>query len=219
MRACGDTRVPSVSTTAPSTLTQPFSIHSSASRREHRPSSLIRFDRRGRSGCSPRAGPAGAVGGGDEGIGDAGFGNEDRRCRAPEAGAPFASAAGFARAPEACRFPGAAPRFARSAAPDDGAVRRASGEEASARPAPDAPRLRRRTPASGVAAGAGTGGGAGVAAAAEGALCCLLACCARQAREVSAFGAAAGSTGLVILRMGRAMGEGPTSRRIDNLAS
>jgi len=38
--------------TTPSTRTQPFSIHSSASRREHRPSSLIRFDRRGLSATS-----------------------------------------------------------------------------------------------------------------------------------------------------------------------
>ena len=42
--------------------------------------------------------------------------------------------------------------------------------------------------------------------------------CARQAREVGAFGAAVGSTGLTILRVGRAMGE---RRRGcgDNLAS
>ena len=48
----GGTRVPRVDVTCPSTFTQPFSIHSSASRREHRPSSLIRFDRRGFSGTS-----------------------------------------------------------------------------------------------------------------------------------------------------------------------
>jgi len=40
----------------PSTFTQPFSIHSSASRREQRPSSLMRFDRRGSSGFSWRGG-------------------------------------------------------------------------------------------------------------------------------------------------------------------
>src|SRR5258706_14735942 len=49
MRAARGTRTPSVSATLPSTFTHPFSIHSSASRREHRPSSLMRFERRGSS--------------------------------------------------------------------------------------------------------------------------------------------------------------------------
>jgi len=40
----------SVATTWPFTFTQPFSIHSSASRREQMPSSLIRLDKRGSSG-------------------------------------------------------------------------------------------------------------------------------------------------------------------------
>src|SRR6187551_2601961 len=52
MRALGDTRTPSVSTTWPSTFTQPLSIQRSASRREHRPSSPMRLERRGLSGFS-----------------------------------------------------------------------------------------------------------------------------------------------------------------------
>src|SRR3954471_16884935 len=52
MRASRDTRTPSVSTTAPSTFTQPLVIQRSASRREHRPSSPMRFERRGWSGFS-----------------------------------------------------------------------------------------------------------------------------------------------------------------------
>jgi hypothetical protein len=47
--ASGGTRVPSVSTTTPSTRTQRLAIHSSASRREHRPRSLISLDSRGSS--------------------------------------------------------------------------------------------------------------------------------------------------------------------------
>src|SRR5262245_19863364 len=62
MRASGATRVPSVLTTAPSTLTQPFSIQSSASRREQRPSSLIRFDNLGFAESAVGAGPASAAG-------------------------------------------------------------------------------------------------------------------------------------------------------------
>jgi hypothetical protein len=88
---------------------------------------------------------------------------------------------------------------------------------------PDAGRLRRRVPGAGVATGAEAGAGAGdgaaaAAAAAEGAFGGFLPWCARQAREVGAFGAAVGSTGLTILRVGRAMGE---RRRGcgDNLAS
>src|SRR5436190_17971111 len=42
----GRTREPSSATTRPSTRTQPSAIHSSASRREAMPSSLMRFDRR-----------------------------------------------------------------------------------------------------------------------------------------------------------------------------
>src|SRR5882762_120151 len=49
MRALGDTRTPSMSTTSPSTFTQPLVIQRSASRREHRPSSPMRLERRGRS--------------------------------------------------------------------------------------------------------------------------------------------------------------------------
>src|SRR5258706_11468217 len=65
------TRTPSVVTTLPSTFTHPFSIHSSASRREHKPSSLIRLDRRGSSGVSwVGAGWGAGFGGGF----DAGFG-------------------------------------------------------------------------------------------------------------------------------------------------
>src|SRR5678816_140851 len=52
MRALGDTRTPSVSTTWPSTFTQPLSIQRSASRREHRPSSPMRLERRGSSAFS-----------------------------------------------------------------------------------------------------------------------------------------------------------------------
>ncbi len=60
-RAC------SVSTTTPSTRTQPLTIQSSASRREHRPSSPMRLDRRGSSlptfcgarGCGARTGRVG----------------------------------------------------------------------------------------------------------------------------------------------------------------
>src|SRR5579862_2922850 len=50
MRALGDTRTPSVSTTSPSTFTQPLVIQRSASRREHRPSSPMSLERRGCSG-------------------------------------------------------------------------------------------------------------------------------------------------------------------------
>src|SRR5215470_769846 len=56
MRAVGDTRTPSVSTTSPSTFTQPLVIQRSASRREHRPSSLMRLERRG---CSELSGDGG----------------------------------------------------------------------------------------------------------------------------------------------------------------
>src|SRR5829696_6138185 len=65
MRASRGTRTPSVLTTWPFALTQPFSIHSSASRREHRPRSPISFDRRGSSGVSvgSRRGVAGLGGG------------------------------------------------------------------------------------------------------------------------------------------------------------
>src|SRR5678816_417550 len=56
MRALGDTRTPSVSTTWPSTFTQPLSIQRSASRREHRPSSPMRLERRG---CSAVSGDVG----------------------------------------------------------------------------------------------------------------------------------------------------------------
>src|SRR5579862_4009529 len=56
MRALGDTRTPSVSTTSPSTFTQPLVIQRSASRREHRPSSPIRLERRGCSGFSGAVG-------------------------------------------------------------------------------------------------------------------------------------------------------------------
>src|SRR5450631_2040527 len=61
MRASCGTRTPSVTTTLPSTFTHPFSIHSSASRREHRPSSLIRFERRGPSGFSCKGERGGAA--------------------------------------------------------------------------------------------------------------------------------------------------------------
>jgi len=43
--ALGFTRAPRRLMTTPSTLTQPFSIHSSASRREHGANSLTSFDR------------------------------------------------------------------------------------------------------------------------------------------------------------------------------
>src|SRR3954451_11844014 len=52
MRTSRDTRTPSVVTTAPSTFTQPLVIQRSASRREHRPSSPMSFERRGKSGLS-----------------------------------------------------------------------------------------------------------------------------------------------------------------------
>jgi hypothetical protein len=69
--ALGFTRAPRRLMTTPSTLTQPFSIHSSASRREHGANSLTSFDRRGDSFARPRGGlpvavaaAAGAEGGG-----------------------------------------------------------------------------------------------------------------------------------------------------------
>ena len=52
--ACGFTLAPSRATTSPSTLTQPFSIHSSAWRREHAANSLTSFANRGDSFASPR---------------------------------------------------------------------------------------------------------------------------------------------------------------------
>ena len=160
----------------------------------------------------------GADGGGR--IGDTGFGCEDRLCRTPVALAP---GAGDAWEPNVRFSPGAKSRFVRSEAPPEGAARRAPGEGASARLPPDAGRLRRRVPAAGVATGveAGTGAGdgeAGVAAAAEGVFGGFLPWCARQAREVGAFVTAVGSTGLTILRVGRAMGERRRSCG-DNLAS
>src|SRR5450830_1282316 len=48
-RWLGKTLLPSSDTTLPSTRTQPRAIHSSASRREHRPSSDMRLDRRNNS--------------------------------------------------------------------------------------------------------------------------------------------------------------------------
>src|SRR3954469_16030407 len=45
----GSTLLPNSDTTWPSTRTQPRAIHSSASRREHRPSSDMRLDRRNNS--------------------------------------------------------------------------------------------------------------------------------------------------------------------------
>jgi hypothetical protein len=166
-------------------------------------------------------GGTGADGGGR--IGDTGFGCEDRRCRTPVAGAALAPEAGFAWEPNARFVPDAESRFVRSEAPPEGAARRAPGEDVSARLPPGAGRLRRRVPAVGVATGVEAGawagdGGAGAAAATEGDFGGFLPWCARQAREVGAFGAAVGSTGLTILRVGRAMGE--MGRRCgDNLAS
>jgi hypothetical protein len=52
--ALGLTRAPSRLTITPSTLTQPFSIHSSAARREHTANSLTSFDNRGDSLDKPR---------------------------------------------------------------------------------------------------------------------------------------------------------------------
>src|SRR3954469_14769698 len=64
MRACGPTCRP-MGATAPSTFTQPLAIQSSASRREHRPSSAMRLFRR-------VVAPAGAAG--ESGIGTKGEG-------------------------------------------------------------------------------------------------------------------------------------------------
>src|SRR3954470_4437093 len=84
MRASRLTRAPSWSTTLPSTFTQRFSIHSSASRREHRPSSLMRFDRRGSSGWEGdgrgcEGDGRGREGDGRGGEGDGRGGGGDRR--------------------------------------------------------------------------------------------------------------------------------------------
>ncbi len=138
-------------------------------------------------------------------------------------GAVLPPGAGFAWEPNARFIPDAESRFVRSEVPPEGAARRAPGEGASARLPPGAGRLRRRLPAAGLATGvevgAGAGdGGAGVAAASEGVFGGFLPWCARQAREVGAFGTAVGSTGLTILRVGRAMGERRRSCG-DNFAS
>src|SRR5262245_53322693 len=61
MRAFGDTRVPNVSTTSPSTFTQPLVIQRSASRLEQRPSSPMRLERRGFSGFSGGEGGGGGL--------------------------------------------------------------------------------------------------------------------------------------------------------------
>jgi len=224
MRACGDTRTPSVATTLPSTFTHPFSIHSSASRREQSPSSLIRFERRGSSGFSRRAVddlPDVAAGALLECASD-----RRRSC----GGSALDSGAGRACATNGRFTPTANSGFGRSGPPRGADAplpvrRRRDGSAHGCLPVPEscvADAARSRPPPAGLsrapfegaalARGRSTGSAVGTRGAAEAIAAtgatiagfgCGLPRCASRARVVSGFGGAAGSTGLVILRVGR----------------
>ena len=216
----GDTRTPSVSTTLPSTLTQPFSIHSSASRREHKPSSLMRFDRRGSSGFSwrggrsrPASGPRAA--------------SPARLPPRPGAACPGPCVAGIrpAREAKARRLPSRIECLFRPCRPACRGRRRSLGGRPRRRDGAPFRRQRlatprmlrsRRTRRTGRSANrsratlairsAADGADAVTTVAGAGGLCRWLCNCARFARDDSGFGAADGAGGFVTLRVIRAMG-------------
>ena len=172
--------------------------------------------------------------GGDERADDVGFACEDGERRAGYAATALVPGEGFAWAPNVRFGPDAKVRLFRSAGVAEGAVpevarRRVEGSAGGGLTWCDAMGVvaarrayvggglpRRELAGAGVeavcaiAAGvaAGGAGAAAVAGAADGALRNALPCSARLARVVKAFGGAFRSTGLVILSVIRAMGEG-----------